>query len=84
MDDSASALDLATEDRLRNNIKHLSWKPATIIISQRASSVRDADRILVLENGEMAGLGTHEELMRDCEVYQEIYYSQFPREEVGA
>ncbi|MCR4999051.1 MAG: ABC transporter ATP-binding protein/permease [Lachnospiraceae bacterium] len=84
LDDSASALDLATEARLRNNIQHLSWKPATIIISQRASSVRDADRILVLENGEMAGLGTHEELMRDCEVYQEIYYSQFPREEVGA
>jgi ABC-type multidrug transport system fused ATPase/permease subunit len=46
--------------------------------------VREADQILVLENGEVAGLGTHEELMRSCEVYQEIYYSQFPREEVGA
>ena len=84
LDDSASALDLATEAKLRRNIKNLSWKPATIIISQRASSVREADQILVLENGEVAGLGTHEELMRSCEVYQEIYYSQFPREEVGA
>lgn len=84
LDDSASALDLGTEARLRENIKNLPWHPATIIVSQRASSVREADQILVLENGEVAGLGTHEELMRSCEVYQEIYYSQFPREEVGA
>lgn len=84
LDDSASALDLGTEARLRDNIRHLSWHPATMIVSQRASSVRDANQILVLENGEVMGLGTHEELMRDCEVYQEIYYSQFPREEETA
>jgi ABC-type multidrug transport system fused ATPase/permease subunit len=84
LDDSASALDLATEAKLRENIHALSWHPATIIISQRASSVREADRILVLENGEMVGLGSHEELMRSCAIYQEIYYSQYPREEVGA
>ncbi|MCR5640987.1 MAG: ABC transporter ATP-binding protein/permease [Lachnospiraceae bacterium] len=84
LDDSASALDLGTEARLRKNIRELSWHPATIIVSQRASSVREADQILVLENGEVAGLGTHQELMKDCEVYQEIYYSQFPREEAMA
>ena len=80
LDDSASALDYATDARLRMAIRNMEHPPTTFIVSQRAASVRYADRILVLDDGEMVGIGTHEELLRDCPVYQEIYYSQFPRE----
>ena len=80
LDDSASALDYATDAKLRMAIAGMEHKPTTFIVSQRASSVRFADRILVLEDGMLVGNGTHDELMESCDVYQEIYYSQFPRE----
>lgn len=79
MDDSASALDYATDARLRMAIRQMKNPPTTFIVSQRAASVRYADQILVLDDGEMAGLGTHDQLLADCSVYQEIYYSQFPK-----
>ena len=78
LDDSASALDYATDARLRQSIRSMS--PTTFIVSQRAASVRYADQILVLDDGRMVGLGTHDELLKNCPVYQEIYYSQFPKE----
>ncbi|SFO49246.1 ABC-type multidrug transport system, ATPase and permease component [Pseudobutyrivibrio sp. JW11] len=81
LDDSASALDLATEAKLRKALHSLSWKPTIILVSQRASSVMDADQILVLEDGKAVGLGTHSQLLESCDTYQEIYYCQFPREE---
>lgn len=80
LDDSASALDYATEAALRTAIRELPGETTVFIVSQRASSIRHADQIVVLEDGEMAGLGTHEELLESCEVYQEIYYSQYPKE----
>ncbi|MCM1416892.1 MAG: ABC transporter ATP-binding protein/permease, partial [bacterium] len=80
LDDSASALDYATEAALRAAIRELPGETTVFIVSQRASSIRHADQIIVLEDGEMAGVGTHEELLQGCEVYQEIYYSQFPKE----
>ncbi len=80
LDDSASALDYATEAALRSAIRELPGDTTVFIVSQRASSIRHADQIVVLEDGEMAGLGTHEELLAGCEVYQEIYYSQYPKE----
>ena len=80
LDDSASALDFATDAALRMAIRNLPNPPTTFIVSQRAASVRWADRILVLEDGKPAGLGTHDQLLKACPVYQEIYYSQFPRE----
>ncbi len=80
LDDSASALDYATEAALRTAIKELPGDTTVFIVSQRASSIRHADQIIVLEDGEMAGLGTHEELLAGCEVYQEIYYSQFEKQ----
>jgi len=80
LDDSASALDYATDARLRMAIRDMKDRPTTFIVSQRAASVRYADRILVLDDGELVGQGTHEELLRECAVYQEIYYSQFPKE----
>lgn len=78
MDDSASALDFATDAALRKAVADLDL--TAVIISQRTSAVRHADLILVMEDGRLAGSGTHEELMRSCRVYQEIYYSQFPQE----
>ena len=81
LDDSASALDLATDAKLRTAIRELSGEMTTFIVSQRAASVQYADRILVLDEGRLVGCGTHEELMEGCVVYQEIYYSQFPKEE---
>ncbi len=81
LDDSASALDLATEARLRRALGQLSWKPTRIIVSQRASSVKDADQILVLDDGKCVGLGKHEDLLKSCPTYEEIYYCQYPREE---
>lgn len=83
LDDSASALDLATEARLRKALNELSWKPTIIIVSQRASSVKEADQIIVLDDGKCVGLGTHEKLLAECETYQEIYYCQYPREEAA-
>lgn len=80
LDDSASALDYATDARLRSAIKSLSYQPTVFIVSQRASSILYADLILVLEDGRLVGKGTHSELIDNCEVYQEIYYSQFPKE----
>ena len=78
LDDSASALDLGTERRLRDTLKSLPWNPTILFVSQRASSCIDADGVLVLEDGKAVGLGTHEQLLESCEVYQEIYYCQFP------
>ena len=80
LDDSASALDYATDAALRKAIRGLKNPPTTFIVSQRAASVRYADRIIVLDDGVMAGMGTHAELLESCEVYQEIYYSQFSKE----
>ena len=80
LDDSASALDYATDANLRMAIRNMENPPTTFIVSQRAASVRFADQILVLDDGEMVGKGTHDELLARCAVYQEIYYSQFPKE----
>ena len=84
LDDSASALDYATDARLRRAIREMDNPPTTFIVSQRAASVLHADLIIVLEDGEVAGIGRHEELMTTCAVYQEIYSSQFDQEEVSA
>ena len=78
LDDSSSALDFATDKRLRTALKGLSGEMTIFIVSQRASSIMEADQILVLEDGRLVGKGTHSELMESCSVYQEIYYSQFP------
>ena len=83
LDDSASALDYATDAALRMAISNVPNPPTTFIVSQRAASVRFADEILVLDDGELVGKGTHEDLIANCSVYQEIYYSQFAREEAG-
>lgn len=80
LDDSASALDYATDARLRSAIRSMENAPTTFIVSQRAASVRYADKILVLDDGALVGCGTHEQLLEKCEVYQEIFYSQFPKE----
>lgn len=77
LDDSASALDFATDARLRASLRELDHKPVVFIVSQRTSSVQSADCILVLDDGELVGKGTHEELLESCSVYQEIYASQF-------
>ena len=81
LDDSASALDFATDAALRHAIRALDPMPTVFLVSQRAASLMHADQILVLEDGGVAGLGTHEALLETCPIYQEIYYSQFPREE---
>ena len=82
LDDSASALDFATDAALRKSIKEMKNQPTVFIVSQRAASIQYADQIIVLDDGAMAGIGTHEELLKDCPIYQEIYYSQFPKEAV--
>lgn len=79
-DDSASALDYATDLALRRSLAALSYKPTVFIVSQRASSILHADKIAVLDEGKMVGLGTHDELMQTCPVYREIYYSQYEQE----
>lgn len=84
LDDSASALDYATDARLRAALRELEGNTTTFIVSQRASTIRHADKIIVLDDGEMAGIGTHDELMKNCEVYKEIYYSQYPEERLKA
>lgn len=81
LDDSASALDYATDARLRKAIKNLDKDMTVFIVSQRAASIWHADQIIVLDDGEMAGIGTHDELLKNCSVYQEIYYSQFPKDD---
>lgn len=83
LDDSASALDYATDAKLRVAIRTLEDKTTTFIVSQRASTIRHADKIIVLDDGEIAGMGTHDELLKDCTVYQEIYYSQYPEQRGG-
>ena len=80
LDDSASALDFATDANLRMAIRGMENPPTTFIVSQRAASVRFADEILVLDDGNLVGKGTHDKLLADCPTYQEIYYSQFPKE----
>lgn len=77
LDDSASALDFATDAALRKEIKNVSFNPTVFIVSQRAASIMYADKIIVLDDGEVAGLGTHDELLQKCGVYKEIYNSQF-------
>lgn len=81
LDDSSSALDFATEKAMRQAILSLDYKPTLFIVSQRASSVLSADKILVLDDGELVGMGTNDELLKTCEVYREIYSSQFAQEE---
>ena len=81
LDDSASALDYATDAALRKAIREMPGKPTVLIVSQRAASIQHADSIVVLDDGAVAGVGTSEMLLRTCEVYREIYESQFPREE---
>ena len=79
LDDSASALDYATDARLRKAIRDMEGGPTVFIVSQRAASIRHADQIIVLDDGEVAGIGTHEQLLEECAAYQEIYYSQFEK-----
>ncbi len=81
LDDSASALDYATDAALRKSIKEMPGETTVFIVSQRASSLLHADTIIVLDDGNVAGMGTHQELLKDCQVYQEIYYSQFEKKE---
>lgn len=83
LDDSASALDYATDAKLRAAIRTLEDKTTTFIVSQRASTIRHADKIIVLDDGEIVGMGIHDELLKDCTVYQEIYYSQYPEQRGG-
>ena len=79
LDDSASALDYATDAALRKSLKEMPGETTVFIVSQRASSLMHANLIIVLDDGDVAGMGTHEELLKNCEVYQEIYYSQFSK-----
>lgn len=81
LDDSASALDYATDASLRKALREMPGETTVFIVSQRASSLMHADTIIVLDDGDVAGMGTHEELLKNCQVYQEIYYSQFERKE---
>ena len=82
LDDSTSALDYVTEKKVRAGIRELAKDSICFIVSQRAASIMDADKILVLDDGELAGLGKHEELIKTCESYREIYKSQFPEEAI--
>ena len=81
LDDSFSALDFATDAALRQALRNLPYRPTVFIVSQRAASLLHADKILVLDDGQMVGMGRHEELLRSCVVYAEIYASQFRRED---
>ena len=84
-DDSFSALDYATDARLREALNKLVEKTRStvLIVAQRISTIRNADKIIVLDNGEITGIGTHDELMKTCKVYQEIAYSQLSEEELA-
>ncbi len=81
LDDSVSALDFATDAKLRHALREMKKKPTLFIVSQRASSLLQADKILVLDDGKLVGCGRHEKLLKSCDIYQEIYYSQFPKED---
>lgn len=81
LDDSASALDFATDAALRKAIKNLDYNPTVFIVSQRTASIQNADKILVLDDGKLVGIGTHDELLNNNAIYQEIYYSQFKKED---
>lgn len=80
LDDSASALDYATDAALRRALKELDYAPTVFVVSQRTSAMNGADKIVVLDEGRAAGIGTHEELLKDCPVYREIYESQHKKE----
>ena len=80
LDDSASALDYATDARLRKAIREMEGSPTVFIVSQRTSSIQHADKIIVLDDGEIAGIGTHGQLLESCEVYREIYESQYKKQ----
>ena len=80
MDDSASALDFATDARLRQAIKEMKHKPTVFIVAQRASSLMHADKIIVLDDGKIAGMGDHASLLQECDIYREIYETQFKKE----
>ena len=82
LDDSASALDFATDARLRAALRNLKGNKTIFIVSQRTSSIQFADQILVMDDGQAVGLGTHEELLENCEIYREIYESQFKKEDL--
>ena len=81
LDDSASALDYATDAQPRKNLRSLGYNPTVFLVSQRTSSVRYADKILVLDGGNLVGCGTHEQLLSSCGVYREIHFSQYGKEE---
>ena len=80
MDDSASALDFATDARLRQAIKEMKHKQTVFIVAQRASSLMHADKIIVLDDGKIAGMGDHASLLQECDIYREIYETQFKKE----
>ena len=82
LDDSASALDYATDAALRSSIAKIEHKPTVFIVSQRTASIMHADLIVVLDDGKIVGIGTHKELLDSCVVYSEIYNSQFRKEGV--
>ena len=82
-DDSASALDYATDARLRTAVRNMGGEQTVFIISQRTASILHADKILVLDDGKLVGVGKHEDLLASSEVYSDIYYSQFPKEKEG-
>ena len=84
LDDSASALDFATDARLRRALRDLEWDTTVFLVSQRISTVQNADRILVMDDGRLVGDGTHEELYETCQVYREICLSQMDQKEVSA
>lgn len=84
LDDSASALDYATDARLRKSIREMEGNPTVFLVSQRTSSIQHADKIIVLEDGEIAGVGTHENLLETCSVYREIYESQYKKQQEAA
>jgi ABC-type multidrug transport system fused ATPase/permease subunit len=81
LDDSSSALDFATDAALRKALREMKGNPTFFIVSQRTSSIQHVDKIIVLDDGEIAGMGKHDELLENCEVYREIYDSQFKKEE---
>lgn len=82
LDDSASALDYATDANLRKSLKELDYSPTVFIVSQRTSSIKHADKIIVLDGGKMVGVGTHDELLKTCPIYNEIHFSQYEKEGV--
>ena len=84
LDDSSSALDFTTDAALRKAIREMTDNMTVFIVSQRTSSIRHADKIIVLDDGRIAGMGTHESLLKDCEIYREIHESQFKKEAVSA